>query len=203
MNDSKDTRNTVQDDVIVTMDYTLKVDGGVVDKTEEAEPIQFIQGHGEIIPGLEKQLYGMSIGESKNIVVPPAEGYGETDANAYADIPRTEFPPQIPLETGVALQLRDQNGDVLDAYITEVRDESVRLNFNHPLAGKELHFTVTVVDLRAATPEEIEHGHAHDAAGHEDEEDYEEEWDDEEEEDDDDDDEYDEWEDEEEEEEEL
>lgn len=174
-----DHRMTVEDDRVVSLDYTLKVDGGVVDKSEENDPIQFIQGHGQIIPGLEKQLYGMSIGESKNVVVPPAEGYGEADSSAYAEIPRAEFPPHIPLETGVALQLRDKDGDMLDAYIVEVRDDNVVLNFNHPLAGKELHFSVTVVDLRDATEEELSHGHVHSEDGYdEDEEEWEEDEDD-------------------------
>jgi FKBP-type peptidyl-prolyl cis-trans isomerase SlyD len=81
------------------------------------------------------------------------------------------------LETGVALQLRDQDGDMLDAYIVEVRDDNVVLNFNHPLAGKELHFSVTVVDLRDATAEELSHGHVHSDDGDE------EEWEEEEDED--------------------
>jgi FKBP-type peptidyl-prolyl cis-trans isomerase SlyD len=161
MEQSLDSRKTIQDDQVVSLDYILTVDGGVVDKSEENEPIQFIQGHGQIIPGLERQLYGMSIGESKKVVVAAAEGYGEPDSDAYAEVPRSEFPPHIPLENGVALQLRDQNGDVLDAYIVEVGSDTVRLNFNHPLAGKELHFQVTVVDLRDATDEELSHGHVH------------------------------------------
>ncbi|HEX7973240.1 MAG TPA: peptidylprolyl isomerase [Anaerolineales bacterium] len=169
MNETEDQRTTVQDDKVVTMDYTLKVDGEVVDSSDNNEPIQFIQGQGQIIPGLERQLYGMTIGESKNVVVPPGEGYGEVDSGAYTDIPRSDFPPHIPLETGIQLQLRDQNGEVMDAYITEVRDEDIRLNFNHPLAGKELHFAVSVVDVRNATAEELAHGHVHGEAGEEDE----------------------------------
>lgn len=176
MNDSRDNHYTVQDDTVVTLDYTLKVDGGVVDTSAEGGPIQFIQGQGQIIPGLERQLYGMSVGESKSVVIPPTEGYGELDDTAYADVPRDQFPPHIPLETGVALQLRDEKGEVMDAYIESIDDpETIHLNFNHPLAGKELHFAVTVVDLRAATEEELSHGHVHDASGHSDED--EEEWD--------------------------
>jgi len=173
---SADSNKTVQDNEVVSLDYVLKVDGGVVDKTEEDEPIQFIQGQGQIIPGLERQLYGMKIGESREVVVSPEEGYGQADSNAYTEVPRNEFPPHIPLETGVALQLRDQDGDVMDAYITEVRDDVVRLNFNHPLAGKELHFSVTVTDLRDATEEELAHGHVHGEYMDDDEEWEEEEW---------------------------
>ena len=163
MNRSNDQHKTVQDDQVVTLDYTLRVDGGVVDTSEgeDGEPIQFIQGQGQIVPGLEKELYGMNIGESKQVVVQPEEGYGDIDSTAYVEVPRAEFPPEIPLETGVALQLRNQDGETMDAYIVEVRPDSVRLNFNHPLAGKELHFTVKVLDLRDATEEEIAHGHVH------------------------------------------
>lgn len=177
MNESMDTRKTVQDNTVVSLDYTLTVDGGIVDQSDENEPIQFLQGHGQIIPGLEKQLYGMSIGESKKVVVPPAEGYGDADEDAFADIPRNEFPPQIPLEEGVALQLRDQSGEVIDAYIVDVKMDTVRLSFNHPLAGKELHFSVTVTDLRDATEDELAHGHVH---GEGDEFDDEDEWEEEE-----------------------
>lgn len=161
MNEYTDSRKTVQDNMVVSLDYVLRVDGGIVDKTEENEPIMFLQGHGQIIPGLERQLYGMSIGESRTVLVSPEEGYGEEFSDAYAEVPREEFPPHIPLETGTALQLRDEQGEIVNAYIVEVRDESVRLNFNHPLAGKELQFQVTVTDLRQATEEEMVHGHVH------------------------------------------
>jgi FKBP-type peptidyl-prolyl cis-trans isomerase SlyD len=159
MNDPQSIR--VEDDKIVTLDYTLTVDGEVIDSSEGSEPIQFIQGRGQIIPGLERELYGMEIGDSKNVSVTAQEGYGEEDPEAFADVPRQQFPPQIPLEPGVEIQLRDEEGQVLDARIHSVREESIRLNFNHPLAGKELNFDVTVVDLRHATPEELEHGHVH------------------------------------------
>ncbi len=160
-----DKPTSVEDNVVVTMDYTLEVDGEVVDTSQDSEPLQFIQGQGQLIPGLERELYGMGLGESKDVVVKASEGYGEEDPSAFADIPRTEFPPQIPLEPGVELQLTNQDGEQMQAYIESVGDEDVRLNFNHPLAGKELHFQVEVVDLRQATPDELDHGHVHD--GHE------------------------------------
>jgi FKBP-type peptidyl-prolyl cis-trans isomerase SlyD len=84
------------------------------------------------------------------------------DDNAYTNVPRSQFPSDIPLEIGVALQLRDQRGEMLNATIAEINQETVRLNFNHPLAGKELNFSVKVVDLREATKEEMDHGHVHD-----------------------------------------
>jgi len=156
---------TVKDDFVVGLTYSLHVEGELVDQATEEEPILFVQGQGQIIPGLERQIYGMALGESKDVVVAPSEAYGEVDSGAYGLVPRTEFPSEIPLDVGVALQLKDNDEDVIDAYITEVRDEDVRLDFNHPLAGKELNFSVSVVELRPATQEEIEHGHVHEGGG--------------------------------------
>ena len=160
MSDQKN-KTKIEENSVVILDYTLKVDGGVVDTSEGSEPIEFIQGQGQIIPGLENELYGMSIGDSKDVIVSPSQGYGEIDSDAFADIPRGEFPPNIPLEEGVALQLKDQDGNVLEAHIVEAGEKTVRLNFNHPLAGKELHFSVKVVGIRDASAEEISHGHVH------------------------------------------
>ena len=151
----------ISDDVVVSLDYTLTVDGELVDSSDENEPIQSIQGQGQVIPGLERSLYGMGVGDSKQVVVAASEGYGDEDPEAYADVPRSEFPSQIPLEPGVELQLTNQDGEQLQAFIESIEEDSVRLNFNHPLAGKELHFAVEVIDLRQATPEELDHGHVH------------------------------------------
>lgn len=158
---------TVEDGQVVTLDYTMRVDGEVVDSSEGAKPIQFIQGQRQIIRGLEDKLYGMQVGEDKEVVVPPQSGYGDVDPENFAEIPRKQFPAEIPLEPGVELELKDQNGDTVEARIDNVTHETVRLDFNHPLAGKELHFWVNVVDLRDATDEEIEHGHVHDGHNHE------------------------------------
>lgn len=158
-----DTKNTVvQDNMIVTLDYALKVDDQIVDDSKDNGPIRFLQGAGQIVTGLERALYGMEVGERKQVIIQPAEGYGEYDENGYAEIPRSEFPASIPLEAGVQLQLRDRDGDIFEAYIDEIQEDSVLLNFNHPLAGKVLDFAVTVIALRQATEEEIEHGHVHD-----------------------------------------
>jgi len=165
-----ETKLTVQDDTVVTLDYTLTVEGEVIDHSGENGPIEFLQGSGQVIQGLENALYGMASGESKQIVVQPAEGYGDEDVEAYAEIPLSEFPPEIPLEIGVQLQLRDEDGDEFEAYVEEVQEKVVILNFNHPLAGKELSFSITVVDIRPATAEEIDHGHAHSHHHHHDDE---------------------------------
>ncbi len=156
----------VGDDMVVTLDYTLTVNGEIIDSSIGSQPIEFIQGRGQIIPGLERELYGLALGDGKDVVVAATDGYGDRDPNAVADIPRDQFPPQLPLKPGTELQLRGQDGEELEAYIEDVGDETIRLNFNHPLAGKELHFSIKVVELRSATPEELAHGHVHGGEGH-------------------------------------
>jgi FKBP-type peptidyl-prolyl cis-trans isomerase SlyD len=166
MNDSTPDKIIVQDNVVVTMDYILTVDGEVIDESGEAGAVEFLQGYGQIVPGLERALYGMAVGDHKHVMVSAVDGYGEIDEEAYAEIPLSEFPPEIPLEEGVELQLKDQDDDVFDAYIEEVRDNTILVNFNHPLAGKALHFEVTLLDLRPATEEELDHGHVHSHDNH-------------------------------------
>ncbi len=159
--DDRNNPKEIRDDVVVSLDYTLKVDGEVVDSSEGMEPIQFIQGKGQIIRGLENELYGLSVGDHKDVKVPPEHGYGAVNPDNFADISRSEFPPEIPLEPGIQLEMTDQDGEVYDARILSVDPENVHLDLNHPLAGKILNFSVEVVDLRLATPEEIAHGHVH------------------------------------------
>jgi len=156
----------VQDGHVVSMEYTLQVDGEILDSSSGHEPLEFLQGAGNIIPGLEDELYGMAIGESKQVIVQPEEGYGTLDPEAFVDVPKEQFPPTIPLEVGVELQVTNEDGTPMSARIDTVSDDSVRLDFNHPLAGKELSFDVTIVGLREATDEETEHGHVHDGGHH-------------------------------------
>jgi FKBP-type peptidyl-prolyl cis-trans isomerase SlyD len=151
----------VADNMVVTMDYTLTVDDQIIDSSKENGPISFVQGSGEIIPGLERQLNGLTLGEKQSLTVSAKEGYGEFSEDRIVDMPRDEFPENIPLELGVRLRMRDEDGSPLQARIHEIGDDFVKLNFNHVLAGKELQFDVTVVDLRAASAEELEHGQAH------------------------------------------
>lgn len=155
----------VDDGQVVSMHYTLQVDGKVVDSSEGGEPLEFIQGMGHIIPGLEHQLYDMKVGEGKQVVVTPKDGYGEINTEAYMDVPRGAFPPNVPLEMGTELELKDQAGNPVYARIEQVSEENVRLDMNHPLAGKELHFDVKITSLRPATDEEVSHGHVHLAGG--------------------------------------
>ena len=151
----------VADDVVVSLEYTLTVDGEIVDSTEGIEPITFLQGYENIIPGLERELYGLKIGDEKKVFVPAKDAYGDIDPEAVVEVPRKDIPKDIPIKTGVELQVTNEDGELLDAVIISVSKDKVKLDFNHPLAGKDLNFAIKVVDLRDADPEELEHGHVH------------------------------------------
>jgi FKBP-type peptidyl-prolyl cis-trans isomerase SlyD len=157
--------DSVQKDVVVSMEYTLRVDDEVIDSSIGQEPLEFLAGHGNIITGLEREMIGMKVGDSKDVVVTPVDGYGEYDDEAFMDVPRGEFPQDMPVEEGLELTVRDDTGQSRYARIDNIEGETVRLNFNHPLAGDELHFNVKVVSLREPTEEELDHGHVH-QAGH-------------------------------------
>lgn len=156
----------VEDGQVVSMEYTLRVDGDVMDTSDGREPLEFIQGIGNIIPGLERELYGMQIGDSKQVSVPPADAYGEFDPEAYVEVPRSDFPADIPVEQGVEIQVHDENNHVMAARIDTFTDTVIKLDFNHPLAGRTLNFDVKIVGLRGASPEELDHGHAHTGGEH-------------------------------------
>jgi len=158
-------KNTVEDGQVVSMEYSLWVDGQVVDSSEGSEPLEFLAGHGNIISGLESRMRGMQVGESQDVDVRAADAYGEYDKEAVMDVPRKEFPADMPLEPGVELSVRDDSGESRYARIGEVGPETVRLDFNHPLARKDLKFNVKVVGLREPTEEDLAHGHVH-QAGH-------------------------------------
>ena len=158
-------KDSVQKDVVVSMEYTLKVDGEEIDSSKGQEPLQFLVGHGNIISGLEREMMGMKVGDSKDVVVTPEEGYGVFDEQAFMNVARADFPNDMPLEEGLELSVRDDSGQSRYARVDMIEGDNVTLNFNHPLAGDELHFNVKVVGVREPTEEEIQHGHVH-AGGH-------------------------------------
>ena len=162
---SNDKPTQVADDVVITLDYTLEVDGEIIDSSKDEGPIVFLQGYRNIIPGLEKELTGMAVGDKKDVIVAPEDGYGLPDPEEVKDIPLSEFPEEIPIKEGIELQVKDDEGVEMFGRIVSVGEETVKMDFNHPLAGKELHFQVSLVELRAATQEELAHGHVH-QAGH-------------------------------------
>ena len=156
----------VDDGHVVTMHYTLRVNGEIVDSSDADEPLMFIQGMGHIIPGLEQQLYEMHVGDKKKVSVAPKDGYGVVDAAAFMEVPRSAFPKEVPMKVGTQLELKDKSGHPTMARIESVTAESIRLDMNHPLAGKQLDFEVTIASLRPATEEEVSHGHVHEHGGH-------------------------------------
>ena len=160
-------KDTVQNDVVVSMEYTLHVDNEEIDSSKGQDPLQFLAGHGNIITGLEREMIGMKVGESKAVVIAPADGYGEFDEEAYMKVPLSEFPKDMSVEEGLELTVKDNSGQTRYARVDSIEGDAATLNFNHPLAGDELHFNVKVVGLREPTDEELEHGHVHqDGGGH-------------------------------------
>ena len=157
---------TVTNGKVVAMEYTLRVDGKVVDSSAGGDPLEYLHGAANIIPGLEREMEGMAVGESKSVTIAPADGYGFEDEEAFLDAPRDQFPADMPLNPGVEMELTTPDGQPMYARVDSVEEEIVHLNMNHPLAGKELHFDVKVIALRDATEEEMDHGHAHDGHGH-------------------------------------
>ena len=161
------TNLTVADGLVVSLDYTLRLDDDqVIDTTADGDPLQFLQGGEQIIPGLEKTLYGMAVGDKKRVELAPDEGYGNRNPDAVELVPHEAFPSDVELTEGMGLQLRDPSGQEVVAYVAEIRPEAVVLDLNHPLAGETLFFEVKIANLRPATSEELDHGHAH-GAGHE------------------------------------
>jgi FKBP-type peptidyl-prolyl cis-trans isomerase SlyD len=159
--------DTIKNGIVVGLEYVLRLDGGEeVDRSEANDPLEYLHGHKNIIPGLESQLGGLKEGDSKEVKVNPAEAYGEYDEESVGEYPRGDFPPDLTLTVGTMLEMRDPDGATAVAIVKGVGDDAVTLDFNHPLAGETLNFSVKVVSLREATQEELSHGHAHGAHGH-------------------------------------
>jgi FKBP-type peptidyl-prolyl cis-trans isomerase SlyD len=132
----------------VSLEYTLRLaDKKVVDTNVAAEPLVFTQGSQQIIPGLEKRLEGMSVGQEKQVVVTPEEGYGPVNPQAIMEIPKEKL-PSGPLQVGQVLEGQDPTGNPMYAKVTEVRDTTAILDLNHPLAGQTLYFDVKVLDIK-------------------------------------------------------
>lgn len=152
---------------VVGIDYSLHLgDGRVIDASGPGEPLTYLHGEGQIVPGLESALEGLSTGDRKQVVVTPSDGYGDHDPAGVQEVPRKAFPADFGPEVGMQLTAQGEDGEAVPFLVREVRPESVVIDLNHPLAGKTLHFDVTVREVRAATEEEIAHGHAHGPEGH-------------------------------------
>jgi FKBP-type peptidyl-prolyl cis-trans isomerase SlyD len=148
----------------VSIHYTLKDDKDeVIDTSDGSEPLIYLHGEGNIVPGLEKALEGKQPGDEVKATVTPAEGYGDRDERNVRNIPARKVQGKI--EPGMMVRLQTEEGPV-SALVTAVKGDYVTVDANHPLAGMTLHFTVKVVEVRDATAEELEHGHVHGAGGH-------------------------------------
>lgn len=146
----------IADKSYVTMDYKLTLDSGEeVDRSPDGQPLGFITGSGQIIPGLEKALMGMKPGESSQITVEPEEGYGMVNDNLFHEIPQTQFPDEVEVKPGMTFQANGPQGPIM-LTVSKVNDnETVTVDLNHPLAGKRLVFDVNIVDVREATADEL------------------------------------------------
>ena len=140
----------VQDNMDVGMEYTLTAEGAVVDSTAGKSPFHYVQGRRQIIPGLERQLTGLHVGDSKEITVSPDEGYGPVDQSAFLEVPKAQLPKDVTPTIGMVLRGIDANGKTFRATVSEVKNDAAILNLNHPLAGKTLVFKVKITDLSPA-----------------------------------------------------
>lgn len=132
----------------VRIHYTgTLADGTRFDSSEGREPLEFTVGSGQIIPGLDRELPGMAVGETKTVTIAPEDAYGERQDGASQAVPRTQIPAEIPLAVGTALQMRTPDGKAVQVTVAEVTDTTVTLDANHPLAGKELTFAFEVVSV--------------------------------------------------------
>jgi FKBP-type peptidyl-prolyl cis-trans isomerase SlyD len=160
---------TIEKNKVVKMHYTGTFsDGSVFDSSEGREPLEFIYGTGMIIPGLEEGLEGLDIGAKKKIEnIPASKAYGERSEQAMQEMPKSQLPEEIQSQLTVGMQLAAQGPHgAIPVVVAEIKDDTVVMDFNHPLAGKELNFEVEIVDVRDATKEELEHGHVHGPDGH-------------------------------------
>ncbi len=137
----------IEDGSKVSIHYTLRVDGEVVDSSEGQEPLEFQQGSGQIIPGLEAALAGMASGDSKEVVVPPETAYGPVNPEAIQTVPKTAFETTEGLQVGGVIAGETSDGRKFRARVSDIGLETVTLDLNHPLAGKTLHFSVEVVSV--------------------------------------------------------
>lgn len=155
----------IEKDQVVSMNYTLTDGKGNVLDESGGEPLHYLHGHGNIIPGLEKAMDGMNVGDKKRVEVPAKEAYGEHDPELRFAVDRSAFGGNEP-RPGMTIELRDNTGRRIMARILEVSEKEVQLDANHPLAGQDLTFDVEVTGVRPATAEEVSHGHVHGPGGH-------------------------------------
>ncbi len=158
----------VADGKIIAIHFSLTLDSGeTVDSSAGRDPLLYLHGNGNIVGGLEAGLAGLAVGAKTKVKVTAKEGYGPHQEEGVQEVPREAFPDDVELEPGMQFQTQDEAGNVAAAWVKEVSDTQVTVDFNHPLAGQNLNFEVEIVEVRDATAEETEHGHPHGVGGHE------------------------------------
>lgn len=158
---------TIQNDKVVTLHYHLtNMEGQVIESSRGSEPLTYLHGTGTILSSLEHALTGLEVGATKTVEVGPADAYGEHDATKVETLPRGAFERVQNLEVGMLLQAQDPQGQTFTVRVMDIREDTVVIDANHPLAGETLTFEIEVLDIRDATSEELTHGHIHEDGEH-------------------------------------
>lgn len=156
----------ISDNVVALIEYTLTNNQGeVLDSSVGGEPLGYIHGAGNIIPGLERALVGKKAGDTLKVTVAPADGYGEKNEAMLQEVPREMFQGVDQIEVGMQFHAQTDHGMQVIT-VAKVTADTITVDGNHPLAGETLNFDVKVIEVRAATEEELEHGHVHGNGGH-------------------------------------
>jgi FKBP-type peptidyl-prolyl cis-trans isomerase SlyD len=155
----------VADNHVVSIHYRLTNDSGEVLDESGDSPLEYLHGNGNIVPGLERELAGKPLGFEQTVKVAPEDGYGVRDERGVKRVPREAFPPDVEVQAGMEFVAQGPNGARAIVRVTDVLEEEVEVDLNHPLAGTTLHFDVKVVGIRAATETELTHGHVHGSGG--------------------------------------
>ncbi len=159
--------DVIADGKVVAIHYTLTDDDGkVLDSSSGRGPLVYLHGSRNIVPGLENALVGQAAGAKLKVDVAPADGYGERHGPGPQAIPRRELPKDLEVFEGMPLRASGSDGQDVVLWVTKVAGSRIYVDVNHPLAGQNLHFDVEIVEMRDASAEEIEHGHAHGPDGH-------------------------------------
>lgn len=158
--------DTISDGVVAIIHYTLKNDQGeVLDSSEGGDPLPYLHGASNIVPGLERELEGLSVGDKKDVSVAPEEGYGVVNPAMIQAVPRDAFPEDAEVAPGVQFLMQGEGGHPIPIWVTAVENDTVTIDANHPLAGQTLHFSIEVAAIRLPTDEEKAHGHPHGVTG--------------------------------------
>jgi FKBP-type peptidyl-prolyl cis-trans isomerase SlyD len=148
---AKDER-IVKDGLLISLDYTLKSpEGKVLETSKGREPLRYIHGQKMMVPGLEKELTGMKVGGEKHVTVKPEDGYGKVNPKAVKEIPKEKIPPNA-LKVGAMLAAREPDGSMVPMTVKQIKEKTVVMDMNHPMAGKTLVFDVKIVDIQPAPP---------------------------------------------------